>query len=156
MVQPKLCRLVDLTCHVSTCHAKSDSLTEFYSHLKVHIKEGRTIVCPFKQCDKTFTVVSTFTSYLSRKHKRSEEGNLMDSIISLAGASGSSGPRGDTDSQCYVGIDADNADHLEFSPENIEDSLFLRNLALFYLKLQAKLLLPASTIQTIIEDAVYT
>lgn len=77
----------------------------------------------------------------------------MDSVISLAGVSGSSGPHGDSDSQCDVEIDAaDNADHLEFSPENIEDSLFLRNLALFYLKLLAKLLLPASTIQTIIED----
>lgn len=89
----------------------------------MHIKEGRTIVCPFKQCDKTFTVVSTFTSHLSRKHKRSEEGNLMDSV--MAGVSGSSGPHGDSDSQCDVEIDAaDNADHLEFSPENIEDSLF--------------------------------
>ncbi len=125
IVQPRSIRLVDLTCHVSSCRAKCDSLTEFYSHIKVHIKEGRTIVCPFKQCDKTFTVVSTFTSHLSRKHKRSEEGNLMDSVISLAGVSGSSGPHGDRDSQCDVEIDAaDNADHLEFSPENIEDSLF--------------------------------
>lgn len=49
----------------------------------------------------------------------------MDSVISLAGVSGSSGPHGDSDSQCDVEIDAaDNADHLEFSPENIEDSLF--------------------------------
>jgi len=154
-VKQRSIRLVDLTCHVSSCRAKCDSLTEFYSHLKVHIKEGQTIACPFKQCDKTFTVISTFTSHLSRKHKRSEEVNLTDSVIGLAGVSGSSGPHGhgDSDLQCDVEIDAaDNADHLEFSPENIEDSLFLRNLALFYLKLQAKLLLPASTIQTIIED----
>lgn len=59
--------------------------------------------------------------------------NLMDCVISLAGVSGSSVPHGDSDSQYDVKFDAaDNADHLEFSPENIEDSLFLRNLALFY------------------------
>lgn len=34
----------------------------------------------------------------------------------------------------------------------VDESLFLQNLSLFYLKLQAKLLLPATTIQTIIEE----
>ena len=49
----------------------------------------------------------------------------MDSVIGLAGVSGSSGPHGDSDSKCGVEIDAaDNADHLEFSSENTEDSLF--------------------------------
>lgn len=73
--------LVDLTCHVDFCSAKCDSLTEFYSHLEVHIKEGQVVACPFKQCDKTFKVVSTFTSHLSRKHKESAEANLIESII---------------------------------------------------------------------------
>lgn len=44
---------------------------------------------------------------------------------------------------------ADNTEHLEVTPENIDDTLFLRNLALFYLKLQAKLLLPSSTVQSL-------
>lgn len=34
----------------------------------------------------------------------------------------------------------------------VDETLYLQNLALLYLKLQGKLLLPASTIQTIIED----
>lgn len=34
----------------------------------------------------------------------------------------------------------------------MDNSQFMRNLALFYLKLQAKFLLPASTIQTIVEE----
>ena len=41
---------------------------------------------------------------------------------------------------------------MEVSPENIDETLFLKNLALFYLKLQAKLLLPSSVVQTTIED----
>ncbi|XP_057188575.1 uncharacterized protein LOC130553556 [Triplophysa rosa] len=45
-----------------------------------------------------------------------------------------------------------NSEHLEDTPEDIPEALFLKNLALLYLKLQSKLLLPASVIQTIIED----
>ncbi len=37
-------------------------------------------------------------------------------------------------------------------PEVVDESLFLRNVTLFYLKLQAKLLLPESTIQGIVEE----
>lgn len=59
--------LVDLSCHIDLCTDKCDSLSAFYAHLKGHIKEGRSIVCPFMGCDSTFTVVSTFTSHLSRK-----------------------------------------------------------------------------------------
>ena len=37
-------------------------------------------------------------------------------------------------------------------PEHANESLFLNSLALFYFKLQGKMLLPSSVIQTIIED----
>lgn len=36
-------------------------------------------------------------------------------------------------------------------PENVDRSLFLKNMILLYLKLQTKLILPASVIQTVIE-----
>lgn len=149
-----LCPAVDLACHVDLCSAKCDTLTQFYSHLKVHIKEGRTVACPFKQCDASFTVISTFTSHLSRKHKNSTEVNLSESIVTTAHV---------TEAESFQNIDSDmitdehidvvgNREHLEVSPENIDETLFLKNLALFYLKLHAKLLLPSSVIQTIIED----
>ncbi|XP_052433435.1 uncharacterized protein LOC127974294 [Carassius gibelio] len=112
----------------------------------MHIKEGRKVTCPFKQCGKTFTVKSTFTSHLSRKHNKNIEG-LIDSITANPEASCSQIQ--DIDVQ----TDADeNDEEPDVSPENVDNTLFLRNLALFYLKLQAKLLLPASVIQTIIED----
>ncbi len=60
--RPHLCPAVDLACNVDLCSAKCETLTQFYSHLKVHIKEGRRVACPFKQCDTSFTVISTFTS----------------------------------------------------------------------------------------------
>lgn len=36
--------------------------------------------------------------------------------------------------------------------DSVDEDLFLKNLSLFYFKLQAKLLLPATVIQTIIEE----
>lgn len=153
VTEPRLSIPVDLTCHVDFCTAKCDSLTKFYSHLKGHIKEGRTVACPFQQCDKSFTVISTLSCHLTRKHRESGQGNLIESITVSAGVSGTSGTCDDHDFLCDMQLDAAADDEqFEVCPENIDDSLFLRNLALFYLKLQAKLLLPASTIQTIIED----
>jgi len=161
-----LCPAVDLACHVDLCSAKCDTLTQFYSHLKVHIKEGRTVAylkvhikegrtvaCPFKHCDASFTVISTFTSHLSRKHKNSTEVNLTESIVTTAVTEAESSQNIDSDMITDEHIDVvGNREHLEVSPENIDETLFLKNLALFYLKLQAKLLLPSSVIQTIIED----
>ena len=153
VIEPRLSIPVDLTCNVDFCTAKCDSLTKFYSHLKGHIKEGRTVACPFQQCDKSFTVISTLSCHLTRKHRDRGQGNLIESITVSAGVSGTSGTRDDHDFLCDMQLDAAADDEqFEVCPENIDDSLFLRNLALFYLKLQAKLLLPASTIQTIIKD----
>lgn len=86
VVEPRLTIPVDLPCHVNFCTAKCDSLTKFYSHLKGHIKEGRTAACPFQQCDKSFTVISTLSSHLTRKHRASGEGNLIESVTVSAGA----------------------------------------------------------------------
>lgn len=55
-----------------------------------------------------------------------------------------------SDMQIDPPSDADNEQ--EFYPEIADESQFFKNVALFYLKLQAKCLLPSSVIQTIIED----
>ncbi len=138
---------VGLACNLDLCSAKCETQTQFYSHLKVHIKEGRRVACPFKQCDTSFTVIFTFTSHMSRKHKNVSEVNLTESIVSTAcvteAESSQNIDSNITDEHIYV---AGNIEHLEVSPENIDESLFFLNLALFYLKLQAKLLLPSSVI----------
>lgn len=154
VMEPRLSLAANLTCHVDFCSATCDSLTQFYSHLKMHIKEGRTVACPFKHCDKTFTVLSSFTSHMSRRHKKCAERSLIDSITTTGVLSGADASQNsDSDLQCNMQTDAcDSYEELDISPENIEKDLFLKNLALFYLKLQAKLLLPSSVIQTIIED----
>lgn len=42
----------------------------------MHIKECKAVTCPFRQVQ----VLSTFTSHMSRKHRNSSEGGLVDSV----------------------------------------------------------------------------
>lgn len=49
-------------------------------------------------------------------------------------------------------IDDQVGEESEVAAEAVDECQFFRNFAAFYLKLQAKLLLPASVIQTIMED----
>ncbi len=70
----------ELGCHVDSCQVRCETLSRFYQHLKTHIREGRSISCPFQQCDKSFSVVSTFTAHVSRKHSDCLEVNLIDSV----------------------------------------------------------------------------
>lgn len=53
----------DLTCHVELCRASCETLKSLYRHLKTHIKEGKTVSCPFQGCGKVFSSMSTFTAH---------------------------------------------------------------------------------------------
>ena len=37
-------------------------------HLRSHFHEGLRIECPFRGCDRRFSVLSSFASHLSKKH----------------------------------------------------------------------------------------
>lgn len=102
---------------------------------------GLQVRCPFRGCDSKFTVVSSFASHISRKHKNESVVHVDPSNVERCVAM-------EYFPQCAP------SDHSDDKPEEtlaVDESLFLQNITLFYLKLQAKLLLPATTIQTIIE-----
>lgn len=100
---------------------------------------------PFTGCTKYFRVRSTFSSHLSRTH-----------TFSYQETSSHTAPDSQLNQQSTLPD--------EMFPEAVlsmqdaeqdavpDQSQFLNNLALFYLKMQAKMLLPATTIQTIIEE----
>jgi len=85
---------------------------------------------------------------VSRQHKDYSEGILVESIASTS----STGDRNDEGCDTQLENPSQSSDEdMEVYPERADEGEFVRHLALFYLKLQAKLLLPSSTIQTIIE-----
>lgn len=45
--------------------------------MKIHIRVGKTLTCPYRHCDKSFIVLSTFTSHMNRKRKNGVEKNLF-------------------------------------------------------------------------------
>lgn len=109
-------------------------------HLMMHIKEGRIVFCPFQGCGKLFSNTSTFTAHISRKHCDCSEGNLVVSV-NPGGLSESSDHLSEV--QHEAPCDESNSMELDDCAESVDEALFLRHLALFYLKLQSKCLLPS-------------
>lgn len=123
--------VVDLTCRVGLCRTKSENTQSFFTHLKLHIREGKEVACPFRNCDKTFKVQSSFTSHMSRKHEKSPKEGLMDCIVNPSSSQ-------DIDGDSGMQLDDPSCEQSEVCPEAVEENQFFRNLAMFHLKFQAK------------------
>lgn len=92
---------------------------------------------------------------MSRKHRNCSE-DLLDTVVgasvvkpSTSHESNERDQHSDMDFNAPSDLSGEQSD---VCPESADAAQFLKNLALFYLKLQAKMLLPSSVIQTIIED----
>ncbi|XP_062268268.1 uncharacterized protein LOC133974641 [Platichthys flesus] len=138
-------------CGMALCERKFQNNKDLIAHLKEHIVEGHAVTCPVTGCIRIFKVKSSFTAHMSRKHNF-----FSDSTISnLNTESQSSSAKNESDDNCPqvfeagadIGTDPCDTD----VSENFCD-LFLRNVSLFYLKLQGQFLLPVSTIQNIVEE----
>ena len=52
-----------------SCLVEFDNLCDFISHLKLHIKDGVKVACPFSGCKRQFTNISSFSAHKCRCHK---------------------------------------------------------------------------------------
>lgn len=113
------------------------------AHLNEHILEGRQVTCPVRGCKCVFSVKSSFTSHMSRKHRHCLENVFRGPI--------------NEDTQSAASATMQEAASLSDAEDTVTDrpnfsDLYLRNVCMFYLKLQGQHLLPASTIQNIVEE----
>lgn len=141
-----------LTCNEISCSAVCSNPQELFKHLKGHIDSGLDIQCPFLNCTCKFRNKSTFSSHISRKHR----GSLQD-LASLVPIDIKGSEYLETCDSDSVLADDDITDLTDNNaPDRVSDKIdshqFERSLALCYLKMQAKYILPASTIQNIIDD----
>ena len=113
--------------------------------MKGHIQEGRKITCPFKGCEKTFGVKSTFASHSSRIHKNSSAEHVAV-FQHLSQEVQSENPSQPVSQPSTSHIEDDEQPETRELYDCVDENLFLKNLSLFYLKLQAKLRLPATVI----------
>lgn len=138
--------VADLKCAVSLCARHFHTVKELVSHLNDHFAEGRSVSCPVSGCKQVFTKKSSFTSHMCRKHKACSPDNIDD--IYRATHPQPPGVIASTDSEnTHEAMPTTSA----ANPEPDSQS-FLKNMCLFYLKLQGQLLIPASIIQTIVEE----
>jgi hypothetical protein len=148
---------INISCQVRFCEFNCNGFAEFISHIKDHIEKGEEIECPFKSCSSTFKVKSSFSSHLSRKHKSCTVENLDVSVYDSQVISSTIGHQND---QSYedMGFDGsvdtidEEVNEGNAIKQTVDENNFINNLALFYLKMQAKMLLPATTIQTLIGE----
>ncbi|KAG1672406.1 Zinc finger protein ZXDC [Nymphon striatum] len=153
-----------LQCSISFCNQIVYTREALIKHLKEHLDAGTKIKCPISDCVRFFHSKTSFTSHLSKDHiSRDRE------IISSEFVVEPTNLLGPTASNSLID-DGHTNDSFEFLPQSdifdvdeciddleavhetrdIED-LFVKNIMLFYLKLEAKHTIPATTVQDIVE-----
>lgn len=142
-----------LKCQVPLCGFECQELSDFLAHLRGHIKEGIEILCPFQKCAKPFNKKGSFTAHLSRNHRDWSSSCISKDICTTDQPDGENVAQ-DSSSKDDVTVESppEVSDDEGLACSAVDSDQFLHSLALFYLKLQAKFLLPASTIQSIIDD----
>ncbi|KAA0712544.1 hypothetical protein E1301_Tti019060 [Triplophysa tibetana] len=128
---------LQLKCSWQFCGKECESVKGLLAHLKHHLQEGLEVTCPYNGCTKTFKVTSSFTSHLSRYHKQCDVLDIAQNHIVETCS--------DPDSVQTVQQEA----HSDPGPAQDKYS---ENIALFFLGLQAKYLVPASTVNTIVSE----
>ena len=144
---------INLSCNVSLCGFQCVAFEPLIVHLKQHILDNISVLCPFKECGKYFSVKSSFSSHISRSHRDKNIKLLSECIAKSVPMEISHDDILENGDELNVNDNMDvSEDDSSAKPYTVNSSKYLDSLALFYLKLQAKLLLPASTIQTIVEE----
>ena len=155
-----------LKCQNTSCSEKSRDLVSFLAHLRGHAEDGIPVSCPFRGCEKSFSIKSSFSSHLSRKHRTwslcllsqsvhgfdsSDIGSTVNTDTSDTNQTGSPPELSNESPDDEIGNSDDELEANSVLPVT-DHNQYLRSVALLYLKLQAKFLLPSSTIQNIIEE----
>jgi hypothetical protein len=125
----------------------------------MHISDGSHVVCPFAKCGKKFNSKPSFSLHMHRCH-RNWSGKLISSahvrhVTSNADTNMNAAvDYSVVDTECVMdeaGFETGDHSTLAGGQQDLK-TLFTQNLALMYLKLQTKYLIPVSTIDMIIKD----
>lgn len=82
----------NFVCALSLCSNRFQTVQELLVHLKKHLVEGRAITCPIAGCQRTYTLKSSFTSHLSRKHPQCSVNSINDMYREIAHQSSATAP----------------------------------------------------------------
>lgn len=123
------------------CNIQCNTLPQLIAHLKSHIMCSETIQCPFQNCLKTYSIISSFKAHIYRCHRSVVFNPQMNQQTNYNEVL-------DVESSC---------DFVQSSELNSLESIFpvhtdlLRKIGLFLLKLKAKYHITNQAIQEIVE-----
>lgn len=154
---------LSLTCSTILCKFTCNNFPDYVAHLKAHIKNGLSVSCPFGNCTRNFTVISSFSSHLSRVHRQWKPCDISSSVLFMPDTQESDTQSVDSSfvadcSTVSATIASEITDINLDEPPKVMDMVDItandygNALALFYLKMQAQFLLPATVIQEIITN----
>ena len=107
--------------------------------------------CPVQNCEASFKVASSFRSHQTRNHRQWKHTQLKSHCIDRADDVDFFEGNNDV-TDCHEAEDAEQDDDAHDANYACTAEELTRNLALFCMRLQAKVMLPSSTIQSIIGE----
>lgn len=125
-----------------TCGFKSYLQSRFISHFQKH----DTIVCPINNCKQTYSIYSSFSSHVSRRHPCFRPTDITHDNVTINSLDKS------VISSFRTEVSVDDFDPNLQPVDDIHQSEndFKKNVSLFILKMQEKFLLPQTTIAELI------
>ncbi|KAJ8039445.1 hypothetical protein HOLleu_17167 [Holothuria leucospilota] len=122
------------------CQQSFNKIKPFQAHLRIHIKCNITTHCPYLECSSSFTSLSAFKTHLSRYHRIQSQAPITSIEANQ-----------ERDNSLYQEDSVCNEEFEDGISESLDtQSLYNRNLALFYLNLQCKHHVPSSVLNVII------
>lgn len=143
---------VNLKCNKPLCNKTFDNIKILLSHLKWHIQTSGSVNCCFKGCNREYKIKSSFSAHISRVHNCNISSISQDCFNENADIT----PSIETETLPMVNEQISNASDLEETQmlscfdKNLQEQT--KNIGLFCLLLEAKYLVPNSTIQLIIQE----
>lgn len=134
------------TCESTSCRRQCTDLKDLLAHLRSHLSKSELIKCPFAKCGKIFKVRSSFTSHISRIHKHATAGHVTATCSAELGSTEPASDQMETDPVENIPESVNMPDEINMR------EMYTKNLCMFYMKLQAKYLIPSSTLQMIVEE----
>ena len=146
-----------LRCSVALCKKLCDSYEDLVKHMKVHIRQGINVQCPYVNCSASYSVVSSFSSHISRNHCSStrsiEYGTSGISIHSLHSCDGESVMKDNNVLNC-TSHERNAVSSVNPVQQHNDDPVCstLEKFALFLLKLESICFVPKRTIRCIVDE----
>lgn len=126
-----------------------------FSHIRKHLKNHETVTCPYKDCNYTTNVYSSFNSHKSRAHQESLASDFQTDIVTKSPhnlAASIVDVTSDLDGECPgQGTEMGNDDQCDTG--NLRNQL-KKNISSFFLKMQAILHISNTASQEIVDNLI--